>query len=387
MSAPAVLVQCDEKHESHHVGDAASFDKGSTTAFGNLTALAQAAVTEHSYTPVQAIRVYWRAFLWSVFMSLAAMLAGYDAQIGGGLLSVPIFRRDFGYESDGSYLLPAKWQSTFNCVSSIGAMFGGASLGYFSDRFGRRGSVLICSIISMGGIFIQFFTMPHKNGQLLVGKLINGFAIGLYVSGASSYCTELSPLALRGITTAAVNLWVVLGQFLASGVIEGTGAYNSAYSYRIPFATQWIFPAILLAGLPFAPESPWWLVRKGRLDDAHAVLTRLGSRDTNIDLQLQQIKQTIELEESYEANSTYLDCFKGTNLRRTAIAMMVFVLQQAAGVVFVLNFSTYFFELAGFPDSRSFRLGMGVSALGVAGNLLTLYTVHLENALSLRSTR
>ena len=71
---------------------------------------------------------------------------------------------------------------------------------------------------------------------------------------------------------------------------------------------------ILLSGLYFAPESPWWLVRKGRMEDARRVIVRLAGAGTNVDLQLQQIKETIDLEDSYAANSTYLDCFRGMSL-------------------------------------------------------------------------
>lgn len=363
-----------EKVEPAHVEDAASIDKGQQ--YGNLNALAHAAATERALTPWHAVRVYWKATFWCLFMCMGALLWGYDSQVGGGLLSVPSFRRDFGFESDDGYILAARWQSAFNSISSVGGMFGGLSLGYVSDKFGRRGAVALCCVVSIAGIFIQFFTYPHRNAQLLVGKLVNGYALGMYVSGASSYCSEVSPLALRGITTASVNLWIDLGQFMSNGVIKGTGNWTSAYAYRLPFILQMIFPVILLAGLYFAPESPWWLVRKGRKEEARKILLRLSGETTDVDLQLQQIQDTIILEDTFAANSTYADCFRGTNLRRTMIACMVFVLQQAAGVVFVLGFSTYFFELAGFADSKAFDLGVGVTAIGVVGNLFTFYTVN-----------
>ncbi|KAH9917803.1 maltose permease [Fomitopsis serialis] len=365
-------------HGPEHVEDAASIDKGKPPPYSNLTALAHAAASEKAYTPLQAVRVYWQATLWCLFMCMGALLWGYDSQVGGGLLSVPSFRRDFGFYSGGAgeYILAAQWQSAFNSVSSIGGMFGGLSLGYVSDKLGRRGAMGVCCIVSIVGIFIQFFTYPHKNAQLIVGKLVNGYALGMYVSGASSYCAEVSPLALRGITTSSVNLWIVLGQLMSNGVIEGTGSWTSSYAYRLPFALQWIFPVILLIGLPFAPESPWWLVRKGRKDDARGILVRLSDGSSDVDLQLRQIQDTIALEDSFAANSTYADCFRGVNGRRTMIACMVFVLQQAAGVVFVLGYSTYFFELAGFQNNNAFRLGVGVTGIGVAGNLINFYTVN-----------
>ncbi|KAG2129320.1 maltose permease [Suillus cothurnatus] len=328
--------------------------------------LVQAAATEHAITPGQAVRTYWRAFAWCIFINMGALLWGYDSQVGGGLLSVSSFRRDFGSFIDGQYVLAASWQSAFNSISSIGGMAGAFSLGYISELFGRRGAVAVACFVSIVGILIQFLTPPHKNGMLLAGKLINGFSLGMFVSTAGSYCAEVSPLALRGITTASVNLWINLGQLkrsMSNGVIRGTGNRIDTYAYRLPFALQWIFPVILLAGLPFAPESPWWLVRKGRIDDARKVITRLGGPTIDANMQLQQIQDTIELEDSY--------CGE-----RTIVAMMVFVLQQGAGVVFVLGFSTYFFELAGFADTNAFNLGIGVTAIGIVGNLLTFYTVN-----------
>jgi hypothetical protein len=139
---------------------------------------------------------------------------------------------------------------------------------------------------------------------------------------------------------------------------------------------QWIFPVILLVGLPFAPESPWYLVRHDRPEDAHAVIVRLGGPGVDADLHLRQILDTVELEDSQAASTTYVDCFRGTNRRRTIIALMVFILQQIAGVVFVLGFSNYFFQLAGFDTAKSFRLGVGVTAIGVVGNLISLFTVN-----------
>ncbi|KAI0725563.1 maltose permease [Fomitopsis betulina] len=376
MSQSAHPEKVDHSNGLKYVEDAASIEKNSSP-YTNLTALAQAAVTEKSYTPFQAVRIYWKATIWCLFMCMGALLWGYDSQVGGGLLSVPSFRRDFGFQSGGAgeYILAAKWQSAFNSASSIGGIFGGLSLGYVSDKLGRRGAVVVCCIVSIAGILIQFFTYPHKNAQLLIGKLINGFALGMYVSGASSYCSEVSPLALRGITTSSVNLWINPWR-MSNGVIEGTGNWTSAYSYRLPFALQWIFPVLLLIGLPFAPESPWWLVRKGRTEEARKILDRLSDGSSNIDLQLQQISDTIALEDSYASNATYADCFRGVNGRRTMIACMVFVLQQASGVVFVLGYSTYFFELAGFADSNAFKLGLGGTGVGVAGNLINFYTVN-----------
>ena len=310
-------------------------------------------------------------------MGIGALLWGYDAQIGGATVSVPSFRRDFGYtDAVHGYVLPAKWQSAFNAMSCVGGLIGGLAVGWIADRVGRKGAVTIACFISIGGVFIQFFTPPHANIGMIFGKLVNGAALGIYVATASSYCAEISPLALRGITTGSVNLWICLGQLMSNCVIEALGQRTDRNAYRIPFAIQWAFPVVLLAGLWWAPESPWHLVRKGKLDKALATLQRLGDPE-HAELRLQQIADTIELEDRMAASTTYLDCFRASNFKRSTISMMTFICQQFVGVAFVLGYSSYFFQLAGFALDRAFQLGVGVTAIGIAGNLVALCTINI----------
>lgn len=92
-----------------------------------------------------------------------------------------------------------------------------------------------------------------------------------------------------------------------------------------------MWPVPLFIGVWLAPESPWWLVRKGRLDDARKALVRLTStnRETDFDADetVAMMVHTTALEEKITAGSSYLDCFKGTDLRRTEIVCMVWAIQ------------------------------------------------------------
>ena len=80
MSQPAKPEKVDRSHGVSHVEDAASIEK-EPPPYCNLTALAQAAATEKSYTPLQAVQVYWKATLWCLFMCMGALLWGYDSQV------------------------------------------------------------------------------------------------------------------------------------------------------------------------------------------------------------------------------------------------------------------------------------------------------------------
>jgi sugar porter (SP) family MFS transporter len=297
----------------------------------------------------------------------------FAAQIGAGLLSSPKFRQDFGYQYHGAWVLQAKWQIAFNSASSIGGFAGCIATGYLADRFGRRIALALACCVSCAAVFAQVFA--SHNGVLLLGKLVNGLSLGGYLTISSSYAAEVCPVELRGISTSGVNLFLGIGQLLANGVIKACGSRTDRLAYRLPFACQWIFPVIILAGIRWCPESPTWLVRQKRDGDAARSIEKLGYRDIKTALSVIQETNRHENERSEEPAS-YSDCFRGTDRRRTEIAMGVFTASQLTGCVFVIAYSTYFFQLAGLSDDDAFSLGLGVGALGIVGNIFSWFLIN-----------
>jgi len=108
--------------------------------------------------------------------------------------------------------------------------------------------------------------------------------------------------------------------------------------------------AILAIGLPFVPESPWYYVRKNRLDKAGESLISLYGNNVDIGPKLAILVKTVNEDLELTGSARWIECFQGTNLVRTIISMGVFACQHLLGIVFVLGFSTYFFELAGLSD-------------------------------------
>lgn len=113
---------------------------------------------------------------------------------------------------------------------------------------------------------------------------------------------------------------------------------------------------ILLAGLPFAPESPYWLIRQNRKEDAKSSLMKLSSSKHRPDLDavLLMIEQTDILEQELEASTTYSDCFKGVNLKRTEISVMVYLIQVISGNP-MIGYANFFFIQAGLNSSDAFN--------------------------------
>lgn len=101
-------------------------------------------------------------------------------------------------------------------------------------------------------------------------------------------------------------------------------------------------PLIILVFL--APESPWWLIRKGRKDQALKSIRRLGSKsDDETQQTYAMMERTVEIEALQGGKPTLLDLFKGTDLRRTAIVCLIYASQNFAGNL-IANQATYFFE-------------------------------------------
>lgn len=192
-------------------------------------------------------------------------------------------------------------------------------------------------------------------GMLCVGEMLGGLAYGFYVIIAPTYASEVCPLALRGLLTAAVNLAFVIGQFIAQGCAAGFEKGMSEWTWKTPFVIHWIWPAVLVAGLLFAPESPYWLVRKGDMENARKSLLRLTAKNNrpDIDAILTMIEHTDLLEREIEATTTYFDCAKGINVRPTEISVMVYLIQVIGGNP-LIGYANYFFEKAGLSPADSF---------------------------------
>lgn len=131
------------------------------------------------------------------------------------------------------------------------------------------------------------------------------------------------------------------------------------------FAAEWCWPAVLLLGAFLVPESPYFLIRKNRVEDATKALSRLHpNKENEVKWALRSIQQVIQ-HESEIGESSFLECFKGTNWRRTRIVLYGNGLSQMTGATF-LNNAPYFMVLAGLSSTETamiVELGIGLSII------------------------
>ncbi|CUM65856.1 uncharacterized protein PRCAT00003505001 [Priceomyces carsonii] len=313
----------------------------------------------------EALKRYPKEIFWSCLFSLGLVMAGYDAQIISSLYGLNAFNEYFGSkDKDGVKTLSAAWQTALGMGTPIGQILI-IFFAYPLEKFGRKRTYGVTVLGCICLVFMQFFASNIL--VLCAGEILAGILWGGCVLIGPTYASEVSHTSIRGILEAVNNLAFVIGQFIGNGVMDAMSSRNDIYSFKIPFAVQWIWPVIICSFLFFAPESPYWLVRQGKLDEAKIALKKLSSRDENetfINDRLALIQETNELERQLEESTSYRDLFRGTNGHRTEICCMVYCIQIFSGIPLCMNYSTYFFEQAGLNESEAFPLSLGSTAIG-----------------------
>ncbi|KAF3020869.1 hypothetical protein E8E15_008048 [Penicillium rubens] len=327
---------------------------------------------ETDLTVRDAFRYYRPAVMWSALISIATIMESYDMQIINSFYAFPQFQKKYGVQlEEGGYTITAEWQLALSLVALLGLMTGTFINGSVSERFGARKVIMVSLVALTGFVAITFFAPSIE--VLLVGELLCSLPWGFFAAATPSYAAEICPLPLRGYLTTFVNLCWVIGRLLATGILTATMEIPSQWSYRIPFGLQWAFPIPLLIVTWLAPESPWWLVRKGRLEEAEASLKRtVSAPDGVIDTgaTIAMIQHTIQTELDMQIGSSYRECFKGTNSRRSEISIISWGCQLLPGWA-IQNYITYFFTLAGLSSGDSSKLSLGMFGLAFVGTCLS----------------
>ncbi|OAL25536.1 hypothetical protein AYO22_04855 [Fonsecaea multimorphosa] len=337
----------------------------------DLVADTEEAIKEdHELGFFRSVQLYPKAIAWSMAICAASIMDGYDLHVVGLLFAVPAFRTAYGDpQPDGSRQISAPWQSGLNNGSNIGQLAGLFLAGLLSERLGFRKTLMIALVLTPFLILIQFFAPSLV--VLEIGQILLGIPMGLFQTTTIVYAAEVAPTSVRPMLTSWASQMWVLGQILAAVVGRSVLGVRGSWAYRIPFAVQWFWPIPVFIAVFFAPESPWWLVRQRRLEDAKKSLRRLTSDKAgvvNIDKTVALMLVTTEHERELNASRSYAACFKGTDFRRTSIVVALYCMQIAAGST-LRAYATYFFEQAGLASDWSFNLSIITYVLSFVGTV------------------
>ncbi len=389
LSIVSIISKLNVKCNASTIGDNSNINHKDLSTMMNesldrkLESAKTASDAEHEMPLLEGIKQYPKAVCWSLVLSSIIIMEGYDTVLLSSFYTLEPFKRKFGELTnleENEYQIPARWQTGLSMCVNVGEIIGLFFSGYIADKIGYKKTLLISLFLTVCFIFIVFFA--DKIGMIAVGELLLGLPWGAFQTLSVSYACEVCPIVLRNYLTTYVNLCWVIGQLIGSGVLKGTVNMESDWSYRIPFAIQWIWPVPIMISIYFAPESPWWLVKTNNLEEARISLNRLRTKpkyrsredhEKYIDNSLSMIVITTDLEEKECKGATYYDCFKGINLRRTEITSCVWIIQQMCGGN-LMGYSNYFYVQAGnLSENDSFSLSLGQYGVGIVGTLLSWY--------------
>ena len=288
-------------------------------------------------------------------------------------------RRDFGEVIRGKLIIGSLWLAVWGVASPLGALIGSGLGGWLQDITGRRWSLrsgAIVSAIAAGLCYIcdTPSTFSGRRSFFTGAKLLQGISIGQIMVTTQTYMSEILPPKLRGPILAFFPIFTLLGQLLGAIVLNSQIKVPGHQAYRICFASQWTFSAMLLIACCFMPESPTWLVRKNRFERALKAQKQLDKMNMDSQAAIEQLKISIATEEEIAKTRTYSDCFKGINLRRTLIVMFANALPMFFGLV-LLSKASYFLQIMGMkPSDSTLFLIVGI-AIGLIANLGSIWTL------------
>ncbi|KAF2031106.1 MFS alpha-glucoside transporter-like protein [Setomelanomma holmii] len=313
---------------------------------------------EKAMTVPQAIRLYKKAILFSMAMSLAVVMEGYDLSAMGRFLEYDQFRQAFGTEldPDGNPRISPAWQAGIQNGAQAGSIIGLWLNGYISEWWGYK--------------------EDDNIGMIVAGSVLLGLPWGIFQSLTVTYASDVTPLALRLYLAIYINLCWVMGQLVAAGALRGCQILGNQWGWRIPTSIQWVWVPFIFIGAYLSPESPWWLVRKCRYDDARNSVIKSTTPQPNIafspDHVVEMIKHTNNLEEAMHGGTNYLDCFKGVERRRTLIACMVWLAQAWCGAA-MMGFSVQIYREAGLSAEDALNMNNGQYCMGAMGTVISWF--------------
>jgi len=298
------------------------------------------------------------AMIW-VFGALGGILWGYDTGvISGAMLFI---RKDI----ELTPLLEGMVVSGL----LVGAMLGAGLSGKLSDAWGRRKLILAASGTFILGTLAA--ALATQAWMLIVFRFVLGVGVGIASVVVPLYLTELAPKRIRGGLASLMQLLVTVGIFLA---------YVADYLLHDSGAWRWmiglgVIPAAVLAiGITVQPESPRWLVGKGRSDEARRVLTNLRGDASAADAELAEIEETVRGERALNESLT-LSHLLSPGLRRVfLVGMLLAFFQNFVGINTIIYYAPTLLSDIGFGDSGAIMATMGVGALNM---LMTLPAMRL----------
>jgi len=291
----------------------------------------------------------------AVIAAIGGLLFGFDTAIVAG--ATRYLKDQFALDS-----LQEGWAVS---IVLIGCMFGAGLAGPISDRIGRKRFMLVSAVL----FFVSALgcALPQNMIQFIIFRFVGGLAIGSASILAPLYIAEVWPARIRGALVSVNQMAIVIGILLAYFVnwaFAGVGPSNWRWMYGMGALPAVVFFFFLLR----VPESPRWLVKKEREEEALRVLSKVNDAERAVS-EVRSIRETLALEKGSLA-----ELFRPGFRRALLIAVVLAILQQITGINAILYYAPRIFERAGFE--RISAIGQS-TIVGLVNMVFTIVAILL----------
>lgn len=297
----------------------------------------------------------------AVIAATGGLLFGFDTGVISG--AIPFFQQDFGLDNSMVELVTS--------AGLVGAILGALFCGKVTDILGRKKVILASAVIfTLGALWSGFATSIES---LIAARLFLGIAIGVSSFAVPLYIAEISPANKRGSLVSMFQLMITIG-VLASYLSDLMFADEGNIQCWRPMFYIGVIPAlILLVGMAFMPESPRWLISRGRDEEGKSVLTRIEGSD-NMEHSYKAIKN--ELKKSEQEKSGFKELMKPWLRNAVIIGIGIMFFQQFIGINTIIYYSPKIFLMAGFDGAISaIWAAVGVGAVNLLFTIISVYFV------------
>jgi sugar porter (SP) family MFS transporter len=284
--------------------------------------------------------------------ALGGLLFGYDTGVVSGALL--FIKKDFGG-------LSSFQQELVTSLLLVGAVIGALAAGRVSDWIGRRFTVLITAIVFIAGVLLAAFTPTYP--VLLVARVVIGLAVGSASMVVPLYIGEIVPPRVRGGLVSLNQLAITVGilsSYLIDYGLSGTG------NWRLMFGLAAIPAAALFLGMLFQTESPHWLIRQGREDEARAVLRRVRY-DSDIEAEVREVREISQREGGLR------DLVSPKVRPLLMVGVLLAVFQQITGINTVIYYAPTLLQGAGFGNSGALLANVVNGAVNVGMTIVAIW--------------
>jgi sugar porter (SP) family MFS transporter len=304
----------------------------------------------------------WYVLSVSLVAAIGGLIFGFDTAIVAG--ATRYMKEQFSLDS-----LQEGWAVA---VVLVGCMFGAGLAGPISDRIGRRRFMLVSAVLFL--VSAVGCALPRTIAEFMIFRFVAGLGVGSAAVLSPLYIAEIAPARARGALVSVNQLAIVTGILLAyfvNWIFAGAGPANWRWMFACGAVPSVLFFLLLLG----VPESPRWLVKNGREDEARTVLTRADTAEAAA-AGIRDIKDALALEEG-----SYREIFRPAFRRPLVIAVVLAVFQQITGINAILYYAPRIFEGAGFE--RMSAIGQS-AVVGLVNMLFTVVAIVLADKVGRR---